>query len=113
MAGERCDQVGVFDLPIDVADEGSAGKVAAGYFVQRVLDLLACDRVQFRYQAGDAGYFESSLDVVIVVLFTDEGQQVVPGAILVLLHYLQGYGIERDNHRPAAEMQRLCGDSAE
>lgn len=47
MAGERCDQVGVFDLPIDVADEGSAGKVAAGYFVQRVLDLLACDRVQF------------------------------------------------------------------
>jgi hypothetical protein len=31
-------------------------------------------------------------------------------AVLVLLHYLQGYGIERDNHRKAAEMQRLCGE---
>lgn len=46
VACEGGDHVGVFDLPIDVAGEGSAGKVAAGYFVQRVLDLLACDRVQ-------------------------------------------------------------------
>ena len=46
VAGEGGDQVGVFDLPIDVAGEGSAGKVAAGYFVQLVLDLLACDRAR-------------------------------------------------------------------
>ena len=47
MAGERCDQVGVFDLPIDVADEGSAGKVAAGYFVQRMIYLFPGDWVKF------------------------------------------------------------------
>ena len=37
MAGEGGDQVGVFDLPIDVAGEGSTSKVAAGDFVQRML----------------------------------------------------------------------------
>lgn len=86
VSGEGGDQVGVFDLPIDVAGEGSAGKVAAGNFVQRVLDLLACDRGQFRYQAGDAGHFEGGLDVVIVVLLADEGQQVV--AVQAVIHYL-------------------------
>ena len=74
VAGEGGDQVGVFDLPIDVAGEGSAGKVAAG------------DRGQFRYQAGDAGHFEGGLDVVIVVLLADEGQQVV--AVQAVIHYL-------------------------
>lgn len=73
MAGEGCNQIGVFNLPIDVAGEGTTGKVAAGNFVQRVLDLLARDRVQLRYQTGDAGYFESSLDVVVVVLLASLG----------------------------------------
>ena len=41
VAGERRDKVGVFDLPIDIPLEGAAGKVAAGNFVQRVLDLRA------------------------------------------------------------------------
>ena len=80
MAGEGGDQVGVFDLPIDVPREGATSKVAAGDFVQRVLDLLACDRVQFRYKAGDAGHCKRGLDIIIIVLFTDEGQQVVPEA---------------------------------
>ena len=74
VAGEGSNEVGVFDLPIDISREGTSGKVAAGNFVQRVLDLLACDRVQFRYQAGDAGHFEGGLDVVIVVLLADEGK---------------------------------------
>ena len=85
MAGEGRNKVGVFDLPIDIPREGAAGKVAAGNFVQRVLDLLARDRVQLRYQTGDAGYFESSLDVVIVVLLADEGQQLVAGAVMTKL----------------------------
>lgn len=47
MAGEQCDQVGIFDLPVYVACKGSASKVAAGDFVQRMLYLFPGDWVKF------------------------------------------------------------------
>ena len=59
MAGERCDQVGIFDLPVYVACKGAAGKVAAGDFVQRMLYLSPGDWIKFCYKAGDAGHSSS------------------------------------------------------
>lgn len=88
----------------NLGPEGTTGKVAAGNFVQRELDLLARDRVQLRYQTGDAGYFESSLDVVVVVLLAHEGKQLLAGAVLVFLNNFQGDGVERHNHGPAAAL---------
>ena len=110
VAGEGGNKVRILDLPIDVAGEGTTGKVAAGDLAQRMLDLLARDRVQLRYQTGDAGHFEGGLDVVIVVLLADEGQQLVAGAVFVFLNDFEGNGVKGDYHRPAAEMQRLGGD---
>ena len=49
MAGERCDQVGIFDLPVYVACKGATSKVAAGDFVQRMLYLFPGDWVKFCY----------------------------------------------------------------
>lgn len=43
MAGEGGDKIGVFDLPVDIAGKGSAGKVTAGDFVQRMLYLFPGD----------------------------------------------------------------------
>ena len=77
MAGEGGDQVGVFDLPIDVAGEGATCQVTARDFVQRMLDFLTRNRVQLRYQAGYVGHFEGGLDIVVVILLADEGQQLV------------------------------------
>ena len=47
MAGERCDQVGIFDLPVYVACKGATSKGAAGDFVQRMLYLFPGDWVKF------------------------------------------------------------------
>ena len=47
VAGEGCDQVGIFDLPIYVACKGATSKVAAGDFVQRMLYLFPGDWVKF------------------------------------------------------------------
>ena len=51
MAGERCDQVGIFDLPVYVACKVATSKVAAGDFVQRMLYLFPGDWVKFCYKA--------------------------------------------------------------
>lgn len=74
------------------------------------LYLFPGDWVQLCYQAGDAGNRKGGFDIIIIVLFTDEGQQAIPWAILVLLHNLLGYGVERDDHRATTEMKRLRGD---
>ena len=70
MAGERCDQVGIFDLPVYVACKGAAGKVAAGDFIQAMLYLFPGDWIKFCYKAGDAGHCKRGFDIIIIVLFT-------------------------------------------
>lgn len=73
MAGERCDQVGIFDLPVYVACKGAAGKVAAGDFVQRMLYLFPGDWVKFcslmkgsRLSPGRFLYFSTiSMDMAL------------------------------------------------
>ena len=66
VAGEGGNKVRILDLPIDVADEGSAGKVAAGDFVQRMIYLFLGDWVKFcslmkgsRLSPGRSLYFST------------------------------------------------------
>ena len=110
MAGEEGDKVGIFNLPIDVSCEGATCQVTARDFVQRMLDFLTRNRVQLRYQAGYVGHFEGGLDIVVVILLADEGQQLVARNVLVLLHDFQGDRVEGDNNCSAAEVKRLGSD---
>ena len=90
MAGERCDQVGIFDLPVYVACKGAAGKVAAGDFVQRMIYLFPGDWVKF-----------CSLM---------KGSRLSPGRFLYFSTISMAMALRGTTTVRPAEMQRLCGD---
>ena len=86
MAGEFADEAGVFNLFVEVADEGSPCKVGTGYICDTLLFVLAGDRVSGRYHSFYAGFVEYGFYGIVVVLLGDEGKEFLSVRSLVFLY---------------------------
>ena len=62
MAREGRDEVRIFDQFIDVADEGTAGHMTAGNFVDRNFLFCACQGIQFSHQVCYPCFFKDKFD---------------------------------------------------
>lgn len=90
MAGEFADEVRVFDLLVEVADEGASCHVAGADLVEVALLGLTGSLIQDCDNSVDSGGVEGFLDEVIVFACTDEREQVARISLLVALHNLDG-----------------------
>ena len=68
VAGEGRDKVRIFDQLVDVADEGAAGHVVAGDFVDWDLNLGPSHGVEFGYEVGHSCFLKDDFDVIVVSL---------------------------------------------
>ena len=68
VTGEGRDEVRVPDQLVDVADEGTAGHMAAGDFVDRDFDLCSSHGVELGYEVGHSCFLKDDFDVIIVSL---------------------------------------------
>ena len=73
----------ILDLFVKIADEGTAGHMAACDFVYWALFFFAGELVQGGDKADDTGLFQDLLNRVIVILAGNEGKQLLARAVLV------------------------------
>ncbi len=98
MSGQGRNEIRILDELVNVADEGTAGHVGAGDFIDRNLLLLACDAVQHSDKVCDSGEFKDYFDVVVVSLRAFEWEEAVSGMVLVPRDDVLGDGIQRNDH---------------
>lgn len=65
MTGEGGDEVRILDQLVDVADEGTAGHVAACHFVYRYFGFRSGNRVELGHKISYTCLFQYGLDVFI------------------------------------------------
>lgn len=77
VSAQGADQIGILDLPIEIADKGPTRQMRRGDLVQHPLLLLAGRRVDDRNQPLQPGCFEDPLDGQVVFLLGDGRQQLI------------------------------------
>lgn len=110
VAREFADEVRVFDLLIEVADEGAAGHMRAGDVTDGMLLRLLRSRVDDGDNAIDAGFLESLTDEVIKFSGAIEGEDSVLRSSFVALQNLNGGGCQVHLDYARAFLFCLAGD---
>ena len=98
MSAQSSDQIGVFDLLIQISDECPAGQMRRGDLVKHPLFFFAGGGVYDRNQPLQSGGFENPFDRQIVFLLGDERQQFVAVQTFVTGCDLFGCLIQRNPH---------------
>ena len=96
MAGEFSDEVGVFYFLVEVADEGTAGHVGAGYVTNGVLLGGSGLWIDCGDHAVDTGFMQPFPDGGVKLPVTHTGEEVLRIFALVALHNLNGGGGQID-----------------
>ncbi len=96
VAGELTDEIGVFHLLIEVADEGTAGHVRAGNVADRMLLRLLGPRVDDGHDTVDACLLQRLADKVVEFAGAVEGEDGTLVLSFVALQDLDGGGCQVD-----------------
>ena len=110
MARERTDEVRIFHLIIKIADEGAASHVAGCDIVDMADDFFVGFRVDDNDLASDSGKCEHGLDILVVLLLSDERKQHFTTWLFIPFDNLQSYFMQRDDDSFRVILAGFCRD---